>query len=161
MADNNIRSSEWARSVSNAVVTIHIARPYPFDTKSRALLEGIGFVVDKTNGFILTNRHLVGKGPIIVRAVVKCGYAQDIVQPVYIDPCHDFAFVKYNIGPLTSEVEEIQLRPNLARVGLDIRVVGNDAGKVLSFLQGVISRVNCNPLELGGFLDTSKALSLF
>ncbi|KAL9125648.1 MAG: hypothetical protein Q9217_005172 [Psora testacea] len=152
MADNHI-TSEWASSVSNAVVTIHVAVPYPFDTKSPGTLQGTGFVVDKINGLILTNRHLVGDEPLTARAVFECGYNQDIVRPVYVDPCHDFAFVKYNVGPLTSKVEEIPIRPDLARVGLDIRVLGNNDGEVLSFHQGVISRVNRNPPELHGFWD--------
>ena len=158
MADSNIHTGKWGQGVPNAVVTIHVAAPYPFDTGSSGVSEGTGVVVDKTNGYILTNRHLVGEGPLTGRAVFKSGYTQAIVQPVYVDPCHDFAFVKYTVGSLTSEVEEVPLRPDLARVNLDIRVVGNDAGQVMSFLHGVISRVNCNPPEYySDYRDSSKA----
>jgi S1-C subfamily serine protease len=89
------------------------------------------FVVDKRRGLILSNRHVVSPGPILAKAVFS-DYEEVTLYPVYRDPVHDFGFFRFDASSELRymQCEEIKLCPDGAKIGAEIRVVGNDAGKL-------------------------------
>lgn len=100
---------------------------------------------------MFTNRHVAGPVcPLFWGTVTFDNHQEVACRSIFTDPIHDYAILEF----ATEETKHmrltaIPLRPDLAKVGEVVRIIGNDAGQKLSVHTGVISRIDMDAPDYG------------
>lgn len=83
-----------------------------------------GFIIDTERRLIVTNRHVVGVGPAAF-GVTFSDSSDSYAVPVYVDPWHDFAILKYE---KCRQCVALKLRPfKSVKNGDEVFTISNDA----------------------------------
>ncbi|KAF2102287.1 hypothetical protein NA57DRAFT_35731 [Rhizodiscina lignyota] len=137
-----IKWQDTIEEVKKHVVRLRYYLPFSWDGEEVHTAAGTGFLVE--GGYILTNKHIVGSGGFRGRCTFWDKKEADVF-PIYRDPEHDFGILR--VCPKFAESHDLtglQLKPEEARVGVEICVIGNDYDSELSISKGVISRLDKN-----------------
>ncbi|KAH9327182.1 hypothetical protein KI387_007360 [Taxus chinensis] len=84
-------AEDWRKAlgaVVPAVVVLRTTATRAFDTESAGVSYATGFIVDKSLGIILTNRHVVKPGPVVAEAMFL-NREEIPVYPLYRDPVEE------------------------------------------------------------------------
>ncbi|KAJ1921951.1 hypothetical protein H4219_000298 [Mycoemilia scoparia] len=150
---------ETIEKVRNSTVSINIRSIQSFDVYRQSSGCASGTVVDAEMGIIMTNRHVLKPGPARTTAVFNNSKEVELTT-LYCDPIHDFGFCKYDVNEIDSDFEivSVELHPEKAKKGLEIRLIGNESGEKATIIPGIISRTDRNAPEYhplnGGDINT-------
>ncbi len=103
-----------------------------------SVFKGTGFIVDKENGLIVTNHHVVGNA-VIANYEIK--FSDGTVKKAkirYHDPLHDFAFLQLNPQDLPKDALELKLIDRSPEYNDKIFAMGNTHGSEFSSYSGRI-----------------------
>lgn len=125
-------------TIKKAIVTIQTRVSVSAYTETGSW-DGTGFIVDKTNGYIMTNTHVVGRGAVGTYFLTFHNGQQTEAKAVYYDAYADFAILKVNPASFPSEIEEIKFADKEPKVGDEVFIVGNTEAQGFSFHTGYLS----------------------
>ena len=121
-----------------SVVTIAVTSSLsPYD-QLRAW-SGTGFIVDKKEGYILTNKHVIGIAVVGNYELTFYNGIQADAKVVYYDPWLDYGFLKVDpkdipIGAVETLFSKVNPLPDQP-----VFIIGNNEGKSFSIHKGVVA----------------------
>jgi len=142
LARSETTRSENIESATSATVLIktHLKHGFLEDDQSDGRWEGSGFLINKQKGWILTNAHVAGFGPVTLRVKFEGQDKFSTGERVFIDSKHDVAVIKVDPESIPTESEglEIDCSYELSR-GDSVFSIGHPEDQDFTSSLGVLS----------------------
>ena len=122
-------------------VKIYNSTDTPFIEDTYNPASGSGFLIDKTNGIIITNAHVGGYSPALNRINFK--YSDPVqTKQVYIDPDIDLELLQIDPKLIPKNAIEAKLQcKNDYKPGQGVVAFGHPASKDFTITRGIISAI--------------------
>ena len=141
---SSVYANELERILDQAnkyTVKIYNSTDTPFIEDSYSPSAGSGFLIDKTNGIIVTNAHVASYSPALNRVNFKHSNPVQSKQ-IYIDTDIDLALLKIDPASIPKEAVEAKLHcKNDYKQCQSVVAFGHPAGKDFTITRGIISAV--------------------
>ncbi len=99
---------------------------------------GTGFLVDKDQGIILTNKHIAAKKDIANYEVTFYNGRKTAAKFLYNDPHIDFAFLKIDPSFISEDIHALKLSKKEPVIGQKVFATGNNQRQEFSIQEGVV-----------------------
>lgn len=137
-AENNLKSDEVFEQIKKSVVSI-TTRINHSPTGAAGSYVGTGFLVNKEQGIIVTNRHVVDGVSSAIYDITFFNGRESGAKLLYYDNWADFAFLKVDPDKIPGNITPIKINPNDLKTNKNIFVLGKSEGQDFSMHQGRIT----------------------
>ncbi len=130
---------------------INASRPFIVSIKSRTTasaysgegsISGTGSIIDKKNGILLTNAHVIGPDRVVPYYEVTLHNGREVrAYLLYMDPWHDFAFLKVRDEDIEKLPAEITIDNREIKSGEPVYMIGKNENKPFSPQKGIVSSI--------------------
>lgn len=124
---------------------------------STGVARATGFLIDKENGILVTNRHVANNTEVAVYYVSFFNGKRAKAHFIYSDPWHDFAFMQIDPNDIPDNVHALHLTNEKVQLNDEALIVGNNNGDEFSIQLGHVSNLYDS---VGYFPTRSYGISL-
>lgn len=125
-----------------SVVTVHTSTSLKAYGPIIKKQEGTGCMVDKTQGIILTNRHVVDPMAINTYNITFYNGEQADAKLFYYDPWLDYAFLKVPPEDIPDDTTTIAFSTLAPEINQSVFIISNNEGKGASMHTGKVSGIH-------------------
>ncbi|GFP85468.1 protease Do-like 7 [Phtheirospermum japonicum] len=117
-------TEDWRKALGKVVLAVVVLRTTAcraFDTDSAGASFATGFIIYKSRGIILTNRHVINPGPVVEEAMFV-NREEVSVYPIYRDPVYvNFRKDTYGVFSEPVDINELHVYFEVIKQPMDFR----------------------------------------